>query len=394
MTVFAFQYLENNYPDATPIRIKEHLREAFGRVKFDIVLLGWKLPPKIEDIVAEETSKYKAWLFRWQPLFTFDSPNHYPSDFSTVNINGSRIPGFRKLPEFTFVCPNHPQLEELLYEQLDSISKRKIYQGIFLDRIRFPSPTQNPARYLGCFCTHCSHKAADQGLDLDIVRDFIRSSLIDGNSASNLAFSLFENTQDPHNPLDLFLEFRATSISLATRTISNYIHAEGLEVGLDCFTPSLSRMVGQDLASLSKMSDWIKIMTYPRVFGPAGYPFEILRLWRWLARYYSISDLDFSQWIRKQLGIQIPDTRLELASKGLPSSVFQQEFKKGREMGISNLYAGVAMTLEKGANKSTINQITSDLQYCRDASGIVVSWDLWKTPIHYLEIVQRQWSLS
>ena len=78
--------------------------------------------------------------------------------------------GYRGLPEFTFVCPNHPDVQEAVVTYLDHLVRQGLYQGFFLDRVRFPSPSSDPINDLGCFCEHCQHKAALVGLDLGQIR--------------------------------------------------------------------------------------------------------------------------------------------------------------------------------------------------------------------------------
>ena len=61
------------------------------------------------------------------------------------------------------------------------------------------------------------------------------------------------------------------------------MRAADLEVGLDCFSPALTRLVGQDLAALAPLADWTKLMVYGHARGPATLPYEIGALADWLA---------------------------------------------------------------------------------------------------------------
>ena len=42
--------------------------------------------------------------------------------------------------------------------------QRDLYQGIFFDRMRFPSPAEDPERQFVCFCKYCQRIASDSGL--------------------------------------------------------------------------------------------------------------------------------------------------------------------------------------------------------------------------------------
>ncbi|HXQ33295.1 MAG TPA: hypothetical protein VN843_04660, partial [Anaerolineales bacterium] len=106
MTTFAVQYLEYAPRDATPSKVRERLRRAFELLPISIVILGWDLPPRLEEAVAEETTRHKAALYRWHPLLASDAGFALPLEWQPINLHGEPVPGFKGLPEFTFICPN------------------------------------------------------------------------------------------------------------------------------------------------------------------------------------------------------------------------------------------------------------------------------------------------
>ena len=96
MKTIAAQYLEYAPPDATPAKVRQRLREAFEIVPLSLIILGWDLPPRLEDAVAEECSSHHAALYRWHPLLASDAGFALPlewqpvSSASTVSIS-SRV---------------------------------------------------------------------------------------------------------------------------------------------------------------------------------------------------------------------------------------------------------------------------------------------------------------
>jgi hypothetical protein len=48
--------------------------------------------------------------------------------------------------------------------------------------------------------------------------------------------------------------------------------------------------------------------------------------------------------------------------------------------GVTNLFAGIALVDVEGIHQPTSKQIHSDLEACRAADGVVLSWDLWHIP--------------
>ncbi len=389
MTIFAAQYLESAPEGVSPAEVRRRLRQAFERLPLSLILLGWSLPPKLENAAAEETARHGARLFRWQPWLTGDAHTDLPPEWHMLGAGGSPIPGHNNAPDFTFVCPNRSGVADFLGERLEGIAARGLYQGIFLDRIRFPSPAKDPASHLGCFCKHCTRLAADAGLDLEPVRRFLLSAPTDANCARGLVRGLC-GKPDVDNPLDAFLDFRYHSITHTVTTAKRQAKSLGLSLGLDCFSPSLTRMVGQDLRALDKVSDWIKLMIYPRVLGPAGLPFELADLVLWFV-HQGAEEEQALEIVSEATGLTLPETLAEIRLAGLGSDTMAKEIRRGSEMGVTNLLAGIAMVNLKGIHWVTAEQITNDLQSARSANGLVISWDLWQTPLEHLDTIRMLW---
>lgn len=380
MTIIAAQYLEYAPPDATPARVRERLRQAFELLPISIVILGWDLSSRIEDAVAEETARHKANLYRWHPLLASDAGFALPIEWQPINLRGEPVPGFKGLPEFTFICPNRTDVQEWIAERLEVAAQRGIYQGLFFDRMRFPSPAENPEAHLACFCNYCQRIASDSGLALEAVRRQIGSYLTDADRAKAFARSLFSATGD--SLLESFFSFRSTSITRIIEFASKLARSYGLGIGLDCFSPTLTRMVGQDLSALNKTCDWIKLMTYPRVFGPAGLPFESRALSNWLRTRQNINEMEATQIVNEASG-------LSLSMNGLDSESIAHEIQRGRAAGISNLLAGIALVEVEGIHMPTLGHIQADLTACQDADGLALSWDLWHLPLKYISAVSN-----
>src|SRR5512140_137575 len=197
MKTIAVQYLGSRPKEASPADVRRKLREAFDRLPISLVLLDWDLPPALEEAVAEETRAHQADLYRWQTWLTGDSNTDLPAEWSVININGQPITGYANDPDFTFICPNRSGVEEFLQERMESIAARGLFQGIFLDRIRFPSPAANPLVNLSCFCRHCTRMAADRGFDLEAARLQIQDLLKNRDGAASLCRSLLGKPADP-----------------------------------------------------------------------------------------------------------------------------------------------------------------------------------------------------
>jgi hypothetical protein len=60
-------------------------------------------------------------------------------------------------------------------------------------------------------------------------------------------------------------------------------------------------------------------------------------------------------------------------------------------LGVTRLLAGIALVEMKAVNESTPEQVQADLKAARAADGLVISWDLWQTPLERLEPIRSLW---
>ncbi|MEZ0395169.1 MAG: hypothetical protein ABWK53_01865 [Anaerolineales bacterium] len=379
---FAVQYLENRPAGLVPAEARARLRQAFDRLPIEAVLLGWDLPPAFEEAVAAETRRAGARLFRWQPLLTGTRRLALPPEWAVIGADGAPVPGHGGQAEFTFICPNRSAVAEFVAERIETVAARGLFDGVFLDRIRFPSPAPNPTTHLGCFCRACTRLAADSGLDLETARRALDTNPLE------LARALLGAACDP--PLAALLDFRQRSITRLVKTAARQAAQAGLEVGLDCFSPALTRMVGQHLADLDAVCDWIKVMTYPRVFGPAGLSFELAALLDWLTGR-GIAPAEALAALAESIRLPLPAAPDDLRQTGLGSETMQIEIERGRQMGVRQLLAGLALVEMPGVHTSTEAQIRAELEASRAADGLALSWDLWLTPLEYLDTIRLIW---
>jgi hypothetical protein len=104
-----------------------------------------------------------------------------------------------------------------------------------------------------------------------------------------------------------------------------------LTVGLDCFSPALSYLVGQDLAALDAHCDWIKVMTYGHTLAPAGLPLELLGLARWLigrAAASEASEAEVLVWLAAAAHLSLPLSLVALEAQGLSPAALAGETRR------------------------------------------------------------------
>jgi hypothetical protein len=261
-------------------------------------------------------------------------------------------------------------------ERLDSLIASGLYDGIFFDRMRFPSPVEDPARWLACFCPDCLAKSATRRNEIaDLLTrplEFLQNLLGNGT----------------HAALNEFLVFRKNTISQLIMDGAALISDAGLDVGLDCFSPSLTKMVGQDLAAFEQTGAWTKAMTYAHALGPAGMPFELVHLTEWMMQN-GIVEPDALAALRDITGMSVPQSLADLKENGLPPEVLTHELKKGQQLGGQNILAGIELVELEGVTHLTTPQIKADLQAVKESgvNGLSLSWDLWLMEPERLKLV-------
>ncbi len=399
---FAVQYLEGGLEanSRVPEDVRARLRAACDMLPISLVLLGWNLASEVVQACREEADRAGAQLYLWHPLLTGDGIFVPRIEWRTVGLDGHLLPGFRGAPEFTFVCPNRPSVRQAILQHLHDTVQSGSYDGVFLDRIRYPSPTADPSSLLACFCDDCRSAAWQEGLDLGSAGGLIRELLASSEGSRWVVRMLMDpqapitDTDDPALEALLgFLGFRVRSITGIVEAAAGVIRAGDLAVGLDCFSPVLTHMVGQDLASLDPLCDWVKVMTYGHALGPAGLPFEFLDVLGWLVDKWSVSEAETLEWMSATTGLPLPRTRALLREKGLAPEALGIEARRARVTRAGTLLAGMELVEIEGICSLSRTQIAADLCALRTAGvdGVVLSWDLWHIPLARLELVGRTW---
>jgi hypothetical protein len=391
----SIQYLEggSSAAEVSPQEARARLRVAFEELPLAMVLLGWDLPPRVVEACAVECALHGADLYLWQPLLTAHGPFQPDPAWNMIASDGYPAAGHANKPEFTFVCPNRPEVRESVLEHLSAAIALGAYHGVFLDRIRLPSPAGDPARQLGCFCSACRQASGRVGLDLAQVRSdlLLLFTTQEGRQATTrmlLSRSIGEAARGPQCSLELLLQFRMESIASMVKEAAHLAVAGGLAVGLDCFSPTLARMVGQDLSALAGHCDWIKVMTYARAYAPASLPFEVTRLADWLMGSGGVSEAAAMAAVAQSIGWPLPSSRDELRHGGLAPSILAEELRRGRSANARQLLAGIELVEIPGVSELNPVQISTDsgAVLAGVPDGIVLSWDLTHMPADRLRL--------
>jgi len=398
--LITLQYLEDS-PELLNLSKKEvvnKLKYAFDKLPITHLLIGWHIPDLLLEACKKECEKNKTKFVRWQPLLTGDGEVTPREEWQVTSLSGRKIPGFQSMPEFTFMCPNCADSANIIYEHIERLTNQGVYDGYFLDRIRYPSPASNPLNNLGCFCKSCQQKALKSGIDLDILQKSLQRLTTSENGKLELISSLFETgegiSDDSLNEsIVSWMLFRNAGITDFVDGVTKFLHGKGLDVGLDCFSPSLARMVGQDLNSLGRHANWMKIMSYAHTLGPAGLPFEIIDLYKYIISETNLKENEILALLSKSLDVPIPDSFQKLQKQGLSPRALEREMKKGRESSKIPILAGLELVEIPGVASLYNDQIILDHKsvHASGVAGLSISWDLLHIPDHRLDLISPIW---
>ena len=383
------QFLEGGAAsvDIRPDRAVACLRRAGDVLPLTDICLGWNLPQPLIEAVAREAGARGYTLWLWQPLLSGDG-RHVPAEDATLGRHGSPLPWPRGMAEFGFDCPNRGHGLDRALGRLDVAIDRGAWDGVFLDKIRWPSPTRDPADDLACFCEDCRSMSAEAGVDLEAVARHVEHAAATPAGRVELLAELLGRTD---GPMASFMTWRCGRITHAVREAAARVTSrttpggESLRLSLDVFAPSLARAVGQDIASLAPLADFTKAMLYIGTDGPAGLPYELSGLVRWLARGDVPEPVTR---LAEVLGYPLLEAGQALGP--LSTAAFVAELAELRRLAGEGAAAGIDAIELPGIARLDDEALAEVVQHA-GASGttLVLAWDLWSMPLARLAIVAR-----
>ena len=374
------------------------VRRVLEALDLDLLIIGFREAPEVfRRFCAPHRPVDNVYLW----FSALSDINGMTEDDLVVNWRGARSRGWGGWAEkggdveetFRFACPNNPAVREKTTLRLRELLIRYDFKGVFLDKIRFPSPVNGADEMLSCFCDHCRRAANAQGLDLGaVVRIFGDGDLIvgdgdldanglslDGSSRGNWLGSI-----EAANPLlARFLAFRAISVARLVGNLANECRRLGRSVSLDLFSPSLAQLVGQDYQRLKGCCDWVKPMTYRLARGPAGLRLEVPALIEGVAQRFGLDEAQIVEWAARHASfdqIMLRQTREE----AVPFTFMQREIEAAaRAMTPVPVYFGLELVSQPGVIDVTPADVIGMIEtgHAANAAGLVISWDLLHAPI-------------
>lgn len=374
--------------------VVQAIAKARDIARIDALILWPSVEPGLTGELARACRSRGIRVLLWLPVLSDAVAVTQRTDSLVVSCDGVRGQGTAGAWEgqsggeerFLFSCPNNARYVDEVFNAYSALLAGTEVDGVMLDKIRFPSPSNGFEALLGCFCDSCRSLFESQtGRSFEECRQRARELLSQLRQAG--PESLLAGWKDTGSfwiaaGLEELAAFRSLSILAAVRRFSVLARSRGLEVGLDLYSPSLAPLVAQDYEALSSLCDWVKPMLYRRAVAPAGLPLEIASLWKGLRALHPRSDpAGLRRSLRELFHWEIPDTETELLARGLPAAVISSELEAIARMRLASgvkVYAGIEAVRipEFGIDVASEDLERSLRAVCPPARGIVASWNL------------------
>ena len=353
------QIVLNNIPNNSLHKndnLKKKLATAKETLNLDALMIWSDINKKDLDLVRKICKDFKIKTYLWYPILADIPGFKIEQEQAVETFDGLRGYGknsyWDKLGEgeeyFLFLCPNDEEHIRRIFDQYQNKIKESGFDGVFLDRIRFPSPSDGFETLFSCFCKYCLNKFYNNyGKDLKDYRNQVKTFFKKFKTIDINYLQTCQSLSDIiiRDNLKKFYDFRKQNIYQVLKMFADKAKQMGKLVGVDLFAPSLAPLVSQDYQLLAKTSDWIKPMIYCHTSSPAGLPLELYCFIRAILDINPV--LDEGQLIleiSRIIGVDLPTQINELLKNGVSENIIYSEMQKIKELNLRenvDIYVGL-----------------------------------------------------
>ena len=354
--------------DTDPVNIDvpaalEKLSRIYEKATIDCVMIGWNPDANVDDIINFLRQRGID-VYLWLPVFSgLDGFAPLIGTDGTPVVHSYKA---EKGERFDFGCPVNPDNIEHIKNSFEANFGNRGYDGIFLDKIRFPSFISGTGPVFSCFCPYCSpiHKITG-GFDLS-----------SGDNPLSLSAYKDLHYQIDDERLAALFAYKSDVVTSAILQLIEYFREKEYKIGLDLFAPYLSFFVGQDYKKLAPHADFIKPMFYRKTNAPAGLPFE---LDMYAAAFGGNQDMVEK---RKHCLLKILNTN-EVDSDFINREISDINNVRGK----CKHYAGIEINYNERIAQITAEYIEENITQLKNIDGFALSWDLCSTPDENIDAV-------
>lgn len=251
--------------------VKEKLSDLLNTKPIKAIIFGWCVDKTLNEKLLTYFHTFSLPCYIWLPVFS--EIDTMIDGEAIVNVHGKQGGNVSVIEDesFSFLCPNQEKNKLGFLSIYECYFSDLPFDGVFLDKIRYPSFANGYEEGFGCFCEVCREKFRKEGVDISYIEEAIgkhSSDFLKGNYDAYGHF-IFDNEKINH-----FYQVRSSWISNSIQELISYFHVRNLKVGLDIFSPFFAYYCGQDIKALSQTADFLKPMFYRYTNAPAGMQYE------------------------------------------------------------------------------------------------------------------------
>ena len=362
------------------------IRRILRKTSIKSAFIGWNKDSDVSGIV-QFLRESGADVYLWLPVF---SELGDLADFSPlVGPAGEKVEIHYDMgvsENFLFYCPS--SAAEKVIEVYEQYYNDDIYDGVFLDKIRYPSFIGGANSIFNCFCDTCMASLGKASFDLPNPDRLLDADSFNQSSVVNCGDLCFLDSINPlgivkykdlryqlNSGFQTLFDHKCDAVFRALEHICTYFRLKEKKIGFDLFAPFLAYFVGQDYHRLLGLADIVKPMFYGITNAPAGIPFEI--------DMYAKAFDDYTGNARERK-VFFEDC------VGYGDDIISREIRDIKRVIERNkfhtlLYAGIELNYVKDVAPVTKEYILNSLSKISDADGLVASWDLASIPDAHID---------
>ncbi len=355
--------------------IKHKLDRVYDLFHLDSLIVGWCTDQNLyRDLYAYLQARGTK-LYLWFPVFS--ELNYFKQFKPVLDFNNREIKKFelQQGESFEFFCPTDKNNLRLIKDIYKDVFGDIAVEGVFIDKIRYPSFSNGLTGIFTCFCKECQKAMNDYGINLDETLKVIRDIFDDNGrlqAEAPIKIKGYQNLRyEFEKPIwQEFFDFKNHNIGRSIMELSDYFKNLGLEVGLDTFAPFLGYFVGQNLTILTENGNFIKPMFYRKTWAPAGLPFET----NMLQSIFRVDNKYGKEWVREIFSFKGKFFPRELIIKEMEELVLA--------IGTDKILPGFEINKIESISPVLPADVTENLELYKNSGveGIILSWDIMEAP--------------
>lgn len=369
-------------------RIKKVMDELYKIFHIDAVIVGWCTDKNLYQNLIKYLEAQGTQSYLWLPVFS--ETGLLKKVTTLIDSKDRHIQKFtlKETENFEFYCPsnrlNLKAVKQIYEEHFQDIK----FDGVFLDKIRYPSFSNGKDSIFTCFCKECEQKMLKANIDVKVLKRVIKAIYDDyyiGNPLmikgyNNLSYCFYDDN------LEKFFLFKQSTINEAVENLYKYFSGQGLKVGLDILSPFVGYFSGQSAKELIKYCDFIKPMFYRATFAPAGMPFEIRKYEEEFLKDLKQDRLKEVLKLKNDANDRFP---LDFMTRELEELVdLKNKYRYSLFPGIEVNRIPAVADIYPSYIKQTIDEIKK-----YDVDGVIMSWDMLSAPWENLKTALECFSI-